>query len=372
MTTPSAQKTLNQIELERKILHGLSCEWANALWVLPSSQRVKMLPPLFALSDFQDPWGTWSRTKREITLSRRLVLGHSWDSVREVLLHEAAHQLADEILGTHCETPHGPQFQEACRLLRANPRASGFYPPLDQRFKADDASLEDKTLLRIRKLMALAESPNLHEAEAAMAKAHHLIAKYNFHLLEAKENRSFVTVSLGRPALRHPAEEYALAHLLQESYFVQGIWVSSYLLEKEKMGRVLEVSGTPSNIQVASYVYDFVSRFILSQWREYNLGKNLNRRRRTDFALGIIAGFRSKLMSADGKTESPAALIRLKDPQMDRYMSYKYPRTVRISGGRIRQDSRVLNDGKAVGRELVISKGLGQAAQNRKLQIGSG
>ena len=138
------------------------------------------------------------------------------------------------------------------------------------------------------------------------------------------------------------------------------------------MGRVLEVSGTLSNIQVANYVYDFVSRFIRSQWREYNFGKNLNRRRQTDFALGIIEGFRSKLEPGNGGKNSPAALIRRQDPQMDQYMAYKYPRTVKISGGRIQQDPRVLNDGKEVGRKLVISKGIESSIQNRNLQIGNG
>ncbi|RPJ40700.1 MAG: hypothetical protein EHM27_07560 [Deltaproteobacteria bacterium] len=138
------------------------------------------------------------------------------------------------------------------------------------------------------------------------------------------------------------------------------------------MGRILEVSGTLSNIQVASYVYDFVSRFIRSQWREYNSGKNLNRRRQTDFALGIIEGFRSKLRSGNGSKDSSSALIRLKDPQLDQFFSYKYPRTVKIKGGRIRQDPRVLHDGKEVGRRLVISKGLESAVKSRKLQIDGG
>ena len=137
LTTAFGEKNRNQAELERRILHGLSCEWANALWVLPFARRQKMLPPLFALGDFQDPWGVWSRIKREIILSRRLVLNHSWDSVREVLLHEIAHQFADEVLGAYGETPHGPQFQKACRLLRASPRASGAYPPLDRRIETD-------------------------------------------------------------------------------------------------------------------------------------------------------------------------------------------------------------------------------------------
>ncbi len=300
-------------DLERRILQGLACEWEKSLWVLPSSQRGKMIPPLFRLADFQDRWGSWSREKREIALSLCLVLNHSWDAVREVLLHEAAHQFADEVLEASFDPPHGPQFQKACHLLRANPRASGAYPPLDDRFKADGLRPEDKPFLRIKKLMALATSSNLHEAEAAMAKAHALMAKYNLQLV-TEGGSSFETVSLGRSALRHPAEEYALAHLLQEFYFVQGIWISAFVLEKKRMGRVLEISGTLPNLQVAGYVYEFVSRFIQSQWQEYNGQRNLNRRRRTDFALGVIEGFRSKLKSGNGTGPPPPPCSALRTP----------------------------------------------------------
>jgi hypothetical protein len=330
-----------------------------------------MVPPLFRLADFQDRWGSWSREKREIALSLKLVLNHSWDAVREVLLHETAHQLADEVLAASFDPPHGPRFQAACRLLRANPRASGSYPLVDDRVKTDGDLPGDKTLLRVRKLMALAASPNLHEAEAAMAKARALMVKSNLQVLE-EEGRSFETVSLGPPALRHPAEEYALAHLLQEFYFVQGIWVSAFALDKQKMGRVLEITGTPPNLRVASYVYDFVSRFIRSKWEEYNAGKNLNRRRRTDFALGVIEGFRSKLRSVDGTKQTPAALLRLQDPQLEKFMAYKYPRTVKLSGGRIRQDPQVHRDGRKAGQRLVIFRGVEAATQNRKLQIAAG
>ena len=329
-----------------------------------------MLRPLFHLRDFQDRWGSWSREKREISLSLKLVLDHSWDAVREVLLHETAHQFADEVLGASFEPPHGLRFQNACHLLRANPRASGVYPLLDDRVKADGIRREDKSLLRIKKLMALATSPNLHEAEAAMAKAHALMVKYNLQLLE-EAGASFETVSLSRPALRHPAEQYSLAHFLQEFYFVQGIWVSAFVLEKKKMGRVLEISGTLPNLQVASYVYDFVSRFILAQWEKYDSGRNLNRRRRTDFALGIIEGLRTKLQSANGRKDSLSGLVRREDPRLRQYMSYRYPRTAAVSAARIRQDPRVLQDGREVGRNMVISKGLANPSGSRRLQIGS-
>ncbi len=83
------------------------------------------------------------------------------------------------------------------------------------------------------------------------------------------------------------------------------------------MGRVLEVSGTAPNIQLARYVFDFVQHFIRSQWADYRRDRKLNRYRRMDFAVEIIEGFRSKLELQQKEKEisqKPAALIRMEDP----------------------------------------------------------
>jgi len=320
--------------MERSILHGLAHEWETALWVLSSAHRKLMRKPMFSLRDMKGRWGNWSGEKREICLSRNLVLNHPWDAVREVLLHEIAHQFAEEALGAHNEPPHGPSFKKACYLLRANPKASGNYHPLDERVSRDPERSEDKIMLRVKKLMALAESQNQHEAEAAMAKAHEFIERYNLDLLDQDGNRDFVSVFVGKPALRHHREDYHLARLLQDSYFVQGIWLSAYVLEKGKMGSVLEITGTIQNIKIAGYVYDFVSRFIDSQWSQYNKDKGLNRYRRTDFAVGIIEGFFSKLKSQDEKkkrVKKRYGLIKIEDPLLQDYMAYKYPRTMKFS-----------------------------------------
>jgi hypothetical protein len=373
--TPEGQKEIFKIEAwERSILHGLSCEWEKALWVLSSTHRKTMRPPLFSLSDMQNKWGSWSGKKREISLSRDLIYNRSWNAVCEVLLHEMAHQFTEEVFGVVHEPPHGPQFHKACYLLRANPQASGNYRTLDERMSQELSTPEDKIMLRVRKLMALAGSPNQHEAEAAMAKAHELIAKYNLDLWTQRDNRNFTSVFIGRPGLRHPPEDYCLAHLLQDFYFVQGIWVSSYVPEKGKMGRVLEVSGTIQNIQMASYVHDFVWRFIHSQWAEYNKDRRLNRHRQTDFALGIVEGFRSRLETQGkerGKAPASRALIRMEDPLLKEYLAYKYPHTTSIQRGGARQDKDVLQDGKRIGKKLVIAKGITEHAGSRGLLIGS-
>jgi hypothetical protein len=361
VTAKNQKRILHPEDLERQILHGLSCEWAKALWVLSSPHRRRMRPPLFILRDQQDRWGSWSREKREISLSRDLALNHSWNAVCEVLLHEMAHQFTDEVFAAHHEPPHGPQFHKACYLLRANPKASGNYRTLDERMSHASSSPENKIMARIKKLMALAESPNRHEAESAMAKAYKWVAKYNVDLLAQDEDRNFTSVFVGLPALRHPPEDYALAHLLQDFYFVQGIWVSTYVPEKGKMGRVLEVSGTIQNIKLASYVHDFVRQFIHSQWAEYNHGKRLNRHRQTDFAVGIVEGFRAKLESQwkeNEKNRDSLSLMRVEDPLLRKYVTYKYPYTVKVRRGIASQDKNVLKDGRRIGERLIIAKAI--------------
>jgi hypothetical protein len=359
--TVQPTKHFAQAELERRILHGLGYEWEIAADVLEPAHRRLIRRPLFSLKDLETKWGYWSRERNEICLGRRLVLNYPWDSVREVFRHEMAHQVAAQILGASDSSPHGPLFQRACRLLRANPMASGTYRPLHDRIRNSAASSRDKILVRVKKLLALAESQNHYEAEAAMTKAHELIAKYNVEAITREYQRDFISIFVGKPALRHPREDYHLANLLQDFYFVRGLWISTFVLPKNKMGRVLEISGTLHSIQMASYVYDFIQQFIYGQWTEYNQSKRLNRYRRTDFAVGIIEGFRGKLELQRSKyinTHSPLALVKAEDPLLEKYIAYKYPRTVTVRKAVSRQDDSVLKDGRTAGKRLVITKGI--------------
>jgi hypothetical protein len=359
-------------DLEHGILHGIACEWETAWLGLDPDKQQLLRRPTFVIQDMKNQWGNWSAEKRQIAISRHLVLDYDWDSVRDVLLHEMAHQIAHELLGASGQTPHGPAFQQACKLLRIHPTASADYLPLQDRLMNDHSSVSDKRMLRIKKLLALAESKNRFEAEAAMTKAHELIARHNIELSNRTDERHFLSIFIGSPALRHPREDYHLANLLQDFYFVCGIWVPAFVLEKQKMGRVLEISGTAHNLKMADYVHDFIRAFIDAQWVTYNQDKRLNRYRKTDFAVGIIEGFRNKLESnINPKKASPnlLALIQKKDPRLDKYYQFRYPHTASIQRAASRRDARVLKDGQKVGQKLIIAKGISEQRTDRSRMI---
>lgn len=354
-------ETLVQQDLERSLLHGIACEWESAWLGLDPDKQQLLRKPTFAIKDMKNQWGNWSAEKRQIAISRHLVHDYGWDSVRDVLLHEMAHQIAHELFGASTQTPHGPAFQQACELLRIHPIASADYLPLQDRLMNDHFSVYDKRMLRIKKLLALAESKNRFEAEAAMRKAHELIARHNIELNRHADERQYLSIFIGSPALRHPREDYHLANLLQDFYFVCGIWVPAYVLEKHKMGRVLEISGTAHNLKMAEYVHDFIRTFIEARWRDYNRNKGLNRYRKTDFAVGIIEGFRDKLETHINRKKAPhniLALIQKSDPQLGKYVRFRYPYTASIQKAAPRRNARVLKDGQKVGRQLIIAKGV--------------
>jgi hypothetical protein len=360
--------------MEHLILHGLCCEWERATMQLRPTERGGFLQPLFAIRDLKGKWGTWSSERREISLSSDLVLDHSWDAVREVLLHEMAHQYADQVLHAFNETDHGSSFRRACHLLRANPRATAGHTLLDQRLSDGIPRHEGGILGRIRKLMALAQSANRFEAEAAMNKAHELIRRHQVDFTTGPDCDELISAFVGKPALRHFREHYRLSNLLQDFYFICGIWVPAYVVEKGRMGSVLEITGRIQNVRIAVYVHDFVTRTIDVQWNEYTRRKRLHRHRKSDFAVGIIDGFRKRLEeTADGHKETEESLFPMKsrDKELERELAYRYPHLRKIKGWSVRRDEKVLRDGMKIGKNLVIYKGIEEqtVGERKKLLV---
>lgn len=348
------------LEREGRILHGVACEWECARRMLAPGLARRLRRPLFMLDDAASRWGAWSADRCEIRLSRGLIDHHPWDAVREVLFHEMAHQLADELFDARGETAHGPMFLKACGLLGANPHASGSFTLPTEQVRRAESHGADRSAERIRKLLALAGSSNPHEADAAMLKAHQLMARVNARTGVVAPPREFFSIFVGRPALRHSRTHYHLSALLREFYFVLPIWVPAYVLDRSRMGRALEISGTAFNLRTAAYVYAFIQRVIAEEWTRWASMSIDGRRGAAAFGVGVVEGFRARLEAArrplGSERKSPFALVAAGDPELTDYFKRRYPHTARVGRTAARIHRRALQAGRDVGNRLVVSQ----------------
>lgn len=314
--------------LEQQCLRRLAECWGDVVYAyLRSSLR----PPSFRLTTSERQWGAWDPERRLISIARRQVLCYTWESVVETLKHEVAHQYVAEVMQRHHEPPHGPAFQEACRLLACDPSPTGDGGVPLYRPHAPTAGLtpDDARLSKIHKLLALADNnPDEHEAQAAFARASELMLKYNLDGVRAP-TRDYTYRYLGRPSGRTPHFRYQIAAILQEFFFVQCIWVDSYDVSRGVRGSRLEVMGTRANVDMAEYVHDCLERQCLSLWSRFKREREIrDRRAKRHYLDGLLAGFRRQLMQSQSES-AERGLVWIGDPELNAFARQRYPRTTR-------------------------------------------
>lgn len=337
---------------EAALLRAVAREWEGQNH---GRFRGALRRPVFRLVDSTARLGTWDRARREIALSR-VLFTRGWGAVLEVLKHEMAHQYAHEVLGAVDESAHGRAFREVCARFGIDPRASGEPRP---------AEVEDRVLRRVTRLLALAESPNVHEAQAAMRAAQDLLLRYNLDAPAARHDVAWR--HLGSPLARLYEPDRILAALLTTHFFVECIWVSVYLPEADRYARQLEACGTPENLEFASYVHDFLrgtgDRLYAAQGRGLRGGRGA-------FLAGLFRGFHEKL-DEQAKGQREAGLVWVGDPAVRAYLRDRHPHVRTLRGTGVRRTD-AWEEGRAAGRELVLHKPVRERGTGGGLLPGEG
>lgn len=198
--------------LEAALLRELSTTWHE---IAQSHFPRALQAPVVALSDSPHRLGCWHRLHRTVSIARELVFQQPWGVVREVLKHEIAHQYVDEVLGIHDETAHGPAFARVCREHGIDATAAGL-PTGSGGSPA--TSGQNPVLRRIMRLLALADSPNLHEAEAAMNEARRLMVAHNIDAAATASTDGYRFRHVGPAKARTDTSERILAGILSRHF----------------------------------------------------------------------------------------------------------------------------------------------------------
>jgi hypothetical protein len=318
--------------------------------------------PHILLGDGMATLGTWDGQRRTLTIAESHVRHASWHDVLATLRHEMAHQFADEVLGGRGETPHGEAFRLACDRLRADRRAR-----VRPAAKALPDDGRDRTLRIAEKLLALAGSPNQHEAKAAFAMARRLLLEHDLHNPPA--HAAFAIRELGRLKGRHQAWEFVLGSLLEEFFFVRVIWVHGFDARTLARGTLLQAYGTQAHLDLAEYVHDYLTRLLGELWTSYRNERGLSGdRERARFYEGVVRGFADKLREQDRALRDERGLVPLADPELSAFYRHHNPRIRRSSagGGRV---SEAYADGERKGRDVTVHRplGSGQSARSQAL-----
>jgi hypothetical protein len=347
--------------LETAVIRELLAAWHH---VNDSHFRGSLTTPTLELVPGRSTLGRWIASTRTLEISRPLVCEQPWGAVIEVLKHEMAHQYVNEVLREMSEAPHGRAFRDACERLGVDARASGV--PEDPRAASPDAP-EDRIVQRMARLLALAEIPNRHEAEAAMAAAQRLMLKYNLEALRAAAPRQYGFAQLGRPIGRVGEHERLVAMILGRHFFVEAIWIPVYRPIEGTRASVLEICGTPSNLATAEYVHGFLHQTAERLWREHKQAQGVTSdRHRRAFLAGVMTGFADKLVRQASKSASEG-LVWVRDGDLDGYFRRRHPhvRHVRHTGQR-RSDAWA--QGREAGHAIVLHRPVESASsQGRRL-----
>lgn len=327
--------------------------------------RGALRPPSLELSSARSFLGRWSSTTRTLEISRAFAVEQPWNVVLEVMKHEMAHQYVDEVLNENADG-HGPVFRDVCRRFGIDPKASGI--PRDNGGDPE----QERVLTRVAGLLALAESPNVNEAQAAMAAAQRLMLKYNIDRSQAGRAPSqYGFRQVGRITGRVSERERLLAGLLGQHFFVEAIWIPAYDPKTGKSGSVLEICGTRANLEMAEYVHAYLTHTAERLWESHKRESGIRSNRdRATYLAGVIQGFRERLAS-EWKTHNEQGLVWAGDADLACYLRKRHPRiqTVRF-GGNPQTEAR--EQGREAGRNIVLHRPVtsGDSGRGRLLPPG--
>ncbi len=339
-------------DLDASLVRELAREHEHLSW---AHFRRQLRPVSFRLVDTRF-LGKWVTAERTIEMARELCVNQPWATVLEVLKHEMAHQYVSEVLGVHDETAHGPAFRDVCRRLGIDARAAGVpHPPTSP--AGGRSADEDRVLARVAKLLALAESDSRNEAESAMNAAQRLMLKYNLELEAVAGTRDYAHRHFGRPATRVFEAERLLAVILQEHFFVEVIWVPTYVVAEGRRATVLEASGSAANLDMAEYAYDFLQASAARLFAEHRKRHGVDGGPRKSFVAGVMAGFYAKLNDQKRQLKTEG-LVWVGDADLKDFHRRRHPR-VHVARFATGSSDTAREHGREAGRSLVIHRPVG-------------
>lgn len=364
---PPASVNLS-LELEKALLAALVALWKECNHEYFGGE---LRIPVLTLIDSPRRLGAWCPETRTLSINRRMALRYPWRFSADTLKHEMAHQYISEVAKID-EAPHGPRFAQCCLRMGISPSASASLDPQESSIAQDRGSEALRVISKVKRLLALAESPNRNEAENAAAMARRLMVKYNLQAREREEQGplGYGYLHLGVPSRRLHEHQKRIASILVNFFFVEVVLVQVFVPTAGHYARCIEICGRPANLEMARYVHDFLLESSERLWEaHYECAQLSSRRPRLTFLAGVMAGFYARLDQQEQELHQAGLVVR-GDARLSTYLSTRHRRLQTTRGGGRRRTADFAA-GHEAGTQIVLHKPVeGQSSGKKPRMLG--
>ncbi len=331
-----------------------------------TEQRFRGPRPGIRVVEKMRHWGSYDALDHEISISLILIQECPWWVIVEVLKHEIAHLFVHAAFPE--AAPHGARFKSVCDALHVDDWARGatLGKTLDElRFLFDWrlGSLDQATEKyrgRLRKLLALANSTNEHEALVAMQRARELQDQHRLEELDSGST-DLVNLEITSGKQRHAPYEGRISSILMNHYHVEVVYIRRFCAESLRYQATIDIMGNREDVLLAEYVREFLHKSAESLWQAHRKrisAKGL--RARNSFIRGLLVGFQKKLeeqnssySSSEEISKSRIAITKSDEHQREEFKHRRYPRLAsRTSSARV--DRNAFSQGKIEGKHLNV------------------
>jgi len=244
---------------------------------------------------------------------------------------------------------------------------------------------QDKVIDKIKKLLRLATSSVVEEAQSASRKAHELLLKYNLSL-ETIKTTDYVVEKMDNFKVKDKFE-IRLASVVSRYFFTKVVIYGSSQWKtvnegsyRERMKRirikVVAFVGLKTNTDISKYIYDYLyitlmglkKIYVRQQRKEYSkYPKSMSRKiihtNAISYKLGLLYGIENVLRKQNEK-EQVEGLVWVGDKQLQEFVD-SFTTNSRASGKRTSINSDALEQGESDGSKVQIRAGINNtAAQN--------
>lgn len=217
--------------------------------------------------------------------------------------------------------------------------------------------LNEKVLDRIKKLLSLATSDNEHEARMAAEKANEILLRHNISMSQVESSNDDFENNVLEEKSRYSVEDKFANSIITMFFFVKTV-------STRRRGKVtINILGDTTNVQIATYTYQFLQRKFKELWLEYKRQTNCGCSIKQSYYYGLYTGLVHQLESQKTKIvqedkANSTALILINNA-VDRYLADQYPTIETGSASRIPiKDEAAVAAGNSDGKNIRIQRGI--------------